>query len=185
MSQYRPYALACLLVIASAGCGGSASTAAKQVATGSPASSSAQPSAVSSPPTSSPATSNPATSSRTVSKAATSSSAGKPAPPTMTLPPNLCSATDIAQNAADAYIGALSAGNAREATACVLPHTVPSSVTRSLLGTAGATAVYLPRDGVDGPSVFGYAGNGKAVDVTVTKESDGKFWVTKVVVRPS
>jgi len=36
---------------------------------------------------------------------------------------------------------------------------------------------------VDGPSVFGYRGNGKLVDVTVTKESDGRFWVTAVSVR--
>ena len=53
-------------------------------------------------------------------------------------------------------------------------------MTRSLLATVRRTAVYLPRDGVDGPSVFGYRGNGKLVDVTVTKEPDGRFWVTRV-----
>ena len=67
--------------------------------------------------------------------------------------------------------------------ACVLPNTVPAAVTRGLLASAGQTAVYLPRDGVDGPSVFGYRGNGKLVDVTVTKEPDGRFWVTAVSVR--
>ena len=51
----------------------------------------------------------------------------------------------------------------------MLPGTVPASVTRGLLASAGQQAVYLPRDGVDGPSVFGYRGNGKLVDVTVTK----------------
>jgi hypothetical protein len=101
------------------------------------------------------------------------------------LPATLCSATDVAQNAADAYLGALSAGDLKQATACVLPHTVPSAVTRSLLARAGATAVYLPRNGVDGPTVFGYSGNGKTVDVTVAKQPDGRFWVTKVVVRPA
>ena len=45
------------------------------------------------------------------------------------------------------------------------------------------TAVYLPRDGVDGPSVFGYRGSGKLIDVTVSKHPDGQFWVTKVAVR--
>ena len=67
--------------------------------------------------------------------------------------------------------------------ACVLPNTVPAALTRSLLASAGSTAVYLPRDGVDGPSVFGYRGNGKLVDVTVSKQPNGQFWVTKVAVR--
>ena len=101
----------------------------------------------------------------------------------MSIPPYLCDATDQAQNAADAYMGALSAGNEKQATACVLPGTVPAAVTHGLLATVKGTAVYLPRDGVDGPTVFGYQGNGKSIDVTVTKQRDGKFWVTKVVVR--
>lgn len=42
---------------------------------------------------------------------------------------------------------------------------------------------YLPREGVDGPSVFGYQGSGKVIDVTVSKQPDGQFRVTKVVVR--
>lgn len=102
---------------------------------------------------------------------------------TISIPPYLCTGTDVAQNAADAYLGALSAGDLKQASACVLPGTVPAAVTRGLLGTGGGTAVYLPRDGVDGPSVFGYRGSGKLVDVTVTKESDGRFWVTGVAVR--
>ncbi|MDQ1742679.1 MAG: hypothetical protein QOE23_1018 [Pseudonocardiales bacterium] len=101
----------------------------------------------------------------------------------ISIPPYLCSGTDIAQNAADAYLGALSAGDLEQASACVLPHTVPAAVTRGLLGSGGRTAAYLPRDGVDGPTVFGYRGNGKLIDVTVTKEPDGRFWVTGVAVR--
>jgi hypothetical protein len=103
----------------------------------------------------------------------------------VSIPPYLCQATDQAQNAADAYMGALSAGNEKQAVACVLPGTVPAAVTRSLLATVKGTAVYLPRDGVDGPTVFGYQGNGKSIDVTVTKQRDGRFWVTRVVVRGS
>jgi hypothetical protein len=80
-------------------------------------------------------------------------------------------------------MGALSAGNETQAMACVLPNTVPTQTTRSLLASTAGTAVYLPRDGVDGPTVFGYRGAGKSIDVTVTKERDGKFWITKVVVR--
>ncbi len=102
---------------------------------------------------------------------------------TISIPPYLCSGTDIAQNAADAYLGALSAGDLKQASACVLPNTVPAAVTRGLLGSGGRTAAYLPRDGVDGPTVFGYRGNGKLIDVTVTKEPDGRFWVTGVAVR--
>jgi hypothetical protein len=112
----------------------------------------------------------------------TGSDAGSPSA-TISIPPDLCTGTDIAQNAADAYMGALSAGQLNQATACVLPNTVPLTVTRGLLAGAGQAAVYLPRDGVDGPSVFGYRGNGKLVDVTVTKEPDGRFWVTAVTVR--
>lgn len=178
----RRYALAGLLLVTAAGCGSPSSTAASKAASSPPAgSSAASPAPIHSTPTTrKPATSRPAT-----SRPATSGPAGTPTPATISLPASLCSATDIAQNAADAYIGALSAGDAKQAAACVLPHTVPSAVTRSLLATAGATAVYLPRDGVDGPSVFGYSGNGKTVDVTVTKQRDGRFWVTKVVVRPA
>ncbi|HTZ45922.1 MAG TPA: hypothetical protein VMB79_18825 [Jatrophihabitans sp.] len=108
---------------------------------------------------------------------------GTPTPSQVSVPPYLCDATDQAQNAADAYMGALSAGNEKQAVACVYPGTVPVAVTRGLLATTKGTAVYLPRDGADGPTVFGYQGNGKSIDVTVTKRSGGRFWVTKVAVR--
>ncbi|HST50325.1 hypothetical protein [Jatrophihabitans sp.] len=136
-------------------------------------------------------TSRPSTSIATGATSADSSPAdsspsdGAAASPshTISIPPYLCTGTDVAQNAADAYMGALSAGQLDQAMACVLPNTVPAAVTRSLLASSGQTAVYLPRDGVDGPSVFGYRGNGKLVDVTVSKEPDGRFWVTAVAVR--
>lgn len=111
------------------------------------------------------------------------SSVAAPRSTAIAIPAHLCSGMDAAQNAADAYMGALSAGNAAEAMACVLPNTVPPAVTRSLLATSGATALYLPREGVNGPSVFGYQGNGKVIDVTVGKQSGGQFRVTKVAVR--
>ncbi len=118
--------------------------------------------------------------SATKSLAATHASSTAAAP--MSIPPYLCDATDVAQNAADAYMGALSAGQLAQAQACVLPGSVPAATTRSLLATVHGTAVYLPRAGVDGPSVFGYQGNGKRVDVTITREPDGRFWVTRVSV---
>lgn len=123
-----------------------------------------------------------ASSSAAGSSAAGSSLPGAPSS-AISIPPYLCTGTDIAQNAADAFMGALSAGDLKQASACVLPNTVPAAVTRGLLASGGRTAAYLPRDGADGPAVFGYRGNGKLIDVTVTKESDGRFWVTKVAVR--
>ena len=79
-------------------------------------------------------------------------------------------------------MGALSANDAQQAAACVRPDTVPAELTRSLLAHATTTAVYLPRDGVNGPSVFGYSGGGKMIDVTVSRQPNGQFWVTKVTV---
>ncbi|MDT4971815.1 MAG: hypothetical protein QOG22_1958 [Pseudonocardiales bacterium] len=107
-----------------------------------------------------------------------------PVPPktsTIVIPPNLCAATDIAQNTADAYMGALSAGDEAQALKCVFPHTVPGAVTHGLVAHVSGTAVYLPA-GRNGPTVFGYKGNGKTVLVTVTREADHKTWVTKVDV---
>jgi hypothetical protein len=137
------------------------------------------------------ASSTPASSSlraKTSSTGTATSTARKSATPlptgsTIVIPPNLCAATDTAQNTADAYMGALSAGDEKQALACVLPHTVPLATTRGLVAHQHATAVYLPQQGLDGPTVFGYAGNGRTVRVTVTRESDGKTWVTRVVVR--
>jgi hypothetical protein len=160
--------LAGLLVVAT-GCGGSQGGTTERPSTSIAATSAGGPASASSSPTdASPADSSPAD----------SSPSG-----TLSIPPDLCTATDIAQNAADAYLGALSAGQLDQAMACVLPDTVPAAVTRGLLASSGRTAVYLPRDGVDGPSVFGYRGNGKLIDVTVTREPDGRFWVTAVSVR--
>jgi hypothetical protein len=173
-----------LLLLTVAGCDGSHRSTAQQatsptatlssVAASTPGSTSASTTAIK--PTrraSSPTRRPPAT---------TTSAVVPPPPSAITVPAHLCSGMDAAQNAADAYMGALSAGNAAEAMACVLPNTVPEAVTRILLATAGATAVYLPRDGVDGPSIFGFRGNGKSIDVTVGKQPDG-FRVTKVAVR--
>ena len=169
MRARRAMAGAVLLAVTLTGCGSSHRTAQQPPTT---------------PTTSSPA---PATSSASVATPGpvrqTSRPAGTPSASQPSIPPYLCQATDQAQNAADAYMGALSAGNYKQAVACVLPGTVPAAVTHSLLATVKDTAVYLPRDGVDGPSVFGYRGSGKSIDVTVTKERDGRFWVTRVVVR--
>jgi hypothetical protein len=101
----------------------------------------------------------------------------------ISIPPNLCAATDRAQNTADAYMGALSAGDEKEAVACVFGNSVPLSTTRALLAHQQETAVYLPAmGGMDGPTQFDYIGNGLAVRVTVTSPAAGKNWVTGVTV---
>lgn len=102
---------------------------------------------------------------------------------TISIPPNLCAATDRAQNTADAYMGALSAGEEKEAVACVYGTSVPLSVTRSLLAHQRETAVYLPAmGGLDGPTQFDYLGNGLSIRVTVTSPTQRKYWVTAVSV---
>lgn len=168
---------ACALAGLLTACGSSTPDAvAPPAGSGQPASASTSAAAISASPA--PDSSAPATSESTLSTplptAATSA---------ISIPPNLCDGTDAAQNTADAFMGALSAGNEKQATACVLPKTVPPATVQGLLATQAGTAVYLPRTGVDGPSVFGYQGGGKSIDVTVTKESDGKFWITGVIVR--
>jgi hypothetical protein len=101
----------------------------------------------------------------------------------ISIPPNLCAATDRAQNTADAYMGALSAGDEKEAVACVYANSVPLSLTRSLLAHQRETAVYLPATGgLDGPTQFDYLGNGLAIRVTVTSPAQRKYWVTGVTV---
>jgi hypothetical protein len=79
-------------------------------------------------------------------------------------------------------MGALSAGDEKQAVECVFPNTVPASTTHSLVAHVHGTAAYLPQ-GADGPTVFGYVGNGKTVRVTVSRKADGKTWVTMVQVR--
>ena len=110
----------------------------------------------------------------------------RPTPSTassISIPPNLCAATDRAQNTADAYMGALSAGDEKDAVACVYRNSVPLSLTRSLLAHQSETAVYLPAmGGLDGPTQFDYLGNGLSIRVTVTRPAQRKYWVTAVTV---
>jgi hypothetical protein len=117
---------------------------------------------------------------------AVTSTSARPTPSMATsisIPPNLCAATDRAQNTADAYMGALSAGDEKEAVACVYRNSVPLSLTRSLLAHQRETAVYLPAmGGMDGPTQFDYIGNGMAIRVTVTSPAQRKYWVTAVAV---
>ncbi len=110
------------------------------------------------------------TSDATVASSSTSSPASS----------RLCAGADKAQDAADAYLGAVSAGQLAQAQACVLAGTVPESITRSLIVVASHSAVYLPVSAAG--STFVYTGDGKTVTVTVGSYSAGRFWVTSVKV---
>jgi hypothetical protein len=170
-----------LLSLVIAGCGASHGGAAGQAGSSTPVAPSSSTSS-SIPSTPLPASPTPSGAAASTSPPVRTSLAPAPSS-TITVPAYLCSGTDVAQNAADAFMGALSAGNAAQAMACVQPHTVPVALTRSLLASSGGTASYLPRDGVNGPSVFGYRGYGKLIDVTVKQEGAHEFRVVKVVVK--
>lgn len=175
---------AALLSLAIAGCGSPSSDSAQRQSAPPAATASASLSTPLSSPASSspPASGSPTSSSPASSTTAAGATAPRPSASAIPIGASLCAGADVAQNTADAYMGALSANDAQQAAACVLPNTVPATLTRSLLASASTTAVYLPRDGVDGPSVFGYRGSGKLIDVTVSKQPDGRFWITEVVV---
>ncbi|HEX4726889.1 MAG TPA: hypothetical protein VH298_03775 [Jatrophihabitans sp.] len=141
------------------------------------------------PQAAAPVTSSAAEASSAIVPASTPVSVTSSARPTpsvatsISIPPNLCAATDRAQNTADAYMGALSAGDEKEAVACVYGNSVPLSLTRSLLAHQRETAVYLPAmGGLDGPTQFDYIGNGMSIRVTVTSPAQRKYWVTAVTV---
>ena len=82
------------------------------------------------PVTSSPARRRARRPSRPTRRLPPPSTSARPTPSVATsisIPPNLCAATDRAQNTADAYMGALSAGDEKEAVACVYGNSVPLS----------------------------------------------------------
>ena len=134
-------------------------------------------------PAASPESSSPIVPAST-SAVATHTTARPTQATSISIPPNLCAATDRAQNTADAYMGALSAGDEKDAVACVYGNSVPLSLTRSLLSHQRETAVYLPAmGGMDGPTQFDYLGNGLSIRVTVTSPAQRKYWVTAVTVR--
>lgn len=95
------------------------------------------------------------------------------------MPVDLCAASDTPSDAADAYMGELSAGHLAQALACIYPDTVDPSTTRSLLLPPNSHSAYLPGPPAK-PGIFIYRGYGKTVTVTVTTEPGGKNWVTAV-----
>lgn len=109
------------------------------------------------------------------------------ASPTISIPPTLCAGARAARDAADAFMGALSAGDLAEAKSCVQPGAVDDALLRELLAHEQATAVYLPAPGSpqSGPNgaVYVYKGNGKTVRVSVARQSGGTYAVSAIRVQ--
>jgi hypothetical protein len=92
---------------------------------------------------------------------------------------NPCQYASSASTAATIYIGLAEIGQDATAQACVYQNSVPASVTASL--HASGTSLYAPNGSSTGPKFeFTSVDGTSKVEVTVTKESDGKFWITKV-----
>lgn len=112
------------------------------------------------------------------------------APPSIALPsisiptglPSLglgsfCASTVSAFTTAQVYIGAVEIGSPDIAQGCVYQDSVPASVTRRL-GTGHR--FYTPTGSQSGPVFEFRSSDGGKVEITVTKESDGKYYITKV-----
>jgi hypothetical protein len=92
---------------------------------------------------------------------------------------NPCQYASSASTAATIYVGLAEIGQDATAQACVYQNSVPASVTASL--HASGTSLYAPNGSSTGPTFEFNSVDGKSkVEVTVTKQSDGKYWVTKV-----
>jgi hypothetical protein len=89
---------------------------------------------------------------------------------------NLCSATDSAEQAARVYVSAASLGQANLAQSCVYHDAVSKSVTTSL-----RSGEFYTLSGSSGSTFTFRSVNGSStITVKVTKESDGKYWITYV-----
>ena len=90
---------------------------------------------------------------------------------------NICSSSTNALGAAEAYVGAAEVGLTSFAQSCVYQGSVPLSVTTSLNGK-----LYGPDSSASSGNhfVFKSTDSSTTVTVEVTKESDGKYWITAV-----
>jgi hypothetical protein len=94
---------------------------------------------------------------------------------------NPCSLAGAPAQAATIYVGLAEIGQTANAQACVYRTTVPSSVTASIGAGQGSSHLYVPSSGGTG-SVFTFTtvDGSSRLQVTITKESDGKLYVTRV-----
>jgi hypothetical protein len=79
-----------------------------------------------------------------------------------------------------AYVGAAEIGQPDVAQACVFEDSVPRSVTESL-NTSGSGVLFAPTGGHGSTYEFASTDGSVHLAVTVTKESDGIYYITDVV----
>ena len=92
---------------------------------------------------------------------------------------NACSAGATAQSAATEYVGMAELGYADYAQSCVYKDTVPKATTASIKGS-GST-LYAPTGSSGNTFEFSSIDGSSHLRVTVSKEPDGHYYVTKVV----
>jgi hypothetical protein len=96
------------------------------------------------------------------------------------VPASLCANTETAQDTADAFMGAVAAGDKDQAASCVYSGAVPAGQLASLLAHAKKRTAFLPDPATSTASTFVYRADGTTVSVSVTREPDGHYWVTGV-----
>ncbi|MFN2561230.1 MAG: DUF4878 domain-containing protein [Jatrophihabitans sp.] len=95
---------------------------------------------------------------------------------------NPCGFATAARSTAITYVGLAEIGQTDFAQGCVYKDAVPKSVTNSLK-TSGS-GLYSPTSGGSGSTTeFKSIDGSSTLEVTATKEADGKFYITKVEKR--
>jgi hypothetical protein len=92
---------------------------------------------------------------------------------------NLCGFAGDPESAATAYVSLAEVGQTSEAQGCVFQNSVPESVTASL-AAKDTSGYYAPAGSSGGKYEFDSLQGSHHLEVTMTKESDGMYWVTKV-----
>jgi hypothetical protein len=92
---------------------------------------------------------------------------------------NPCSYLSDPQTVALAYVGAAEIGETDVAQSCVFQDSVSRSVTASI--GSGSSQLFAPTGSSGSTYQFASLGGQTHLAVTVTKESDGSYYITKVV----
>jgi Domain of unknown function (DUF4878) len=95
------------------------------------------------------------------------------------VPGNPCSFITDPETVALAYVGAAEIGETSVAQACVFQNSVPESLTASLKGNG--SQLFTPTGSQGSTYQFATVDGTVHLAVTVTKESDGSYYVTNVV----
>lgn len=110
---------------------------------------------------------------------APTSPAGSTPVPSVSVPTDVgidvCHTSTTAEMTAQVFVGALALGQADLAKPCVFNNSVPASTLEAI---AASDTLYSQTSGSGSTFVFTSSDGTKKLTVTVTKESDGKFYVT-------